>query len=36
MSKILADDDDDLETIKLKAELMIVKPDKAKGQKAKY
>lgn len=35
MSKILADMDDD-ENLKLVCELMIVKPDKIKGQKAKY
>lgn len=35
MSKILADFDDN-ETLKLVCELMIVKPDKIKGQKAKY
>lgn len=37
MSKILADfDNDDSYTLKLQSELMIVRPDKAKGQKAKY
>jgi hypothetical protein len=35
MSKILADFDDN-ETLKVICELMIVKPDKLKGQKAKY
>jgi hypothetical protein len=35
MSKILADVDDN-DTLKLNCELMIVKPDKIKGQKAKY
>lgn len=35
MSKILADFDDN-ETLKVVCELMIVKPDKIKGQKAKY
>ena len=35
MSKILADFDDH-ETMKATCELMIVKPDKVKGQKAKY
>jgi len=35
MSKILADVDDD-DTLKLVCELMIVKPDKVKGLKAKY
>jgi hypothetical protein len=36
MSKILADVDDDEETVKLRCEQMIVKPDKSKNQKAKY
>ena len=35
MSKLLADVDEN-DTLKLKCELMIVKPDKIKGQKAKY
>ncbi len=35
MSKILADFDEN-ETLKLNCELMIVKPDKLKNQKAKY
>lgn len=35
MSKILADVDDN-DTLKLACELMIVKPDKVKGLKAKY
>lgn len=35
MSKILADVDDN-DTLKLVCELMIVKPDKVKGLKAKY
>ncbi len=35
MSKILADFDDN-ETLKVLCELMIVKPEKIKGQKAKY
>ncbi len=35
MSKILVDIDND-DTLKLVCELMIVKPDKIKGQKAKY
>lgn len=35
MSKILVDVDEN-ETLKLKCELMIVKPDKLKNQKAKY
>lgn len=35
MSKILADVDDN-DTMKLNCELMIVKPDKIKGTKAKY
>jgi len=37
MSKILADiDESEDEILKLHAELMIIKPDKSKGQKAKY
>lgn len=35
MSKILVDVDEN-ETLKLKCELMIVRPDKLKNQKAKY
>lgn len=35
MSKILVDVDDN-ETLKLNCEVMIVKPDKIKGQRAKY